>query len=135
MVQRMCFQLQVDPERLEEYRQSHAAVWPEMLMALDASGWRNYSLFLRPDGLLIGYFEADDPDAALTAVSAHDVNTRWQSAMRELLVGGGPDADLVRLPEVFNLADQLVAAGQSPSGVTAPSSPPPRPPHSEELRP
>lgn len=141
MVQRVCFELQVKPERVQEYRQSHAEVWPEMLVALHASGWRNYSLFLRADGLLIGYVEADDVDAALAAMSAQDVNTRWQVATSELLVGGGPDADLVRLPEVFHLADQLVTAGpavdqhQSPSSVPAPSSPPPQPPHSEELRP
>ena len=109
MVQRVCFQLQVRPERIEQYRQSHAAVWPEMLVALQTSGWRNYSLFLRPDGLLIGYFEADDVDAAMAAMSAQEVNTRWQSTMSGLLVGdaGSP---LVRLPQVFHLGDQLSAA-------------------------
>jgi L-rhamnose mutarotase len=29
-VRRICFTLQVDPARLEEYRRRHAAVWPEM---------------------------------------------------------------------------------------------------------
>lgn len=135
MVQRVCFELQVKPERVQEYRQSHAEVWPEMLVALHASGWRNYSLYLRPDGLLIGYVEADDVEAAMAQMSAQDVNTRWQSAMSELLVDGGPDAPLVRLTEVFHLADQLAAAGspvdqhQSPGSVQAPSFPPPRPAH------
>ena len=31
-----------------------------MLEALRQAGWRNYSLFLRPDGLVVGYVEADD---------------------------------------------------------------------------
>ena len=43
---RVCFRLQVDPARLTEYRDRHAAVWPEMLRAIAASGRRNYSLFL-----------------------------------------------------------------------------------------
>ena len=30
-MQRVCFQLQVKPERLDEYVERHAAVWPEML--------------------------------------------------------------------------------------------------------
>lgn len=119
----MCFQLQVKPERIEQYRQSHAAVWPEMLSALEASGWRNYSLFLRSDGLLIGYFEADDLDAALAAMSAEEVNTRWQSTMSDLLVGE-PNSPLVRLPQVFHLDDQLAAAAgevtQHQSGNTIP---------------
>ena len=51
---RVCFQLQVRPDRMTEYVERHAAVWPDMLRALEAAGWRNYSLFLRDDGLLIG---------------------------------------------------------------------------------
>ena len=35
-----------------------------MLDALRRTGWRNYSLFLREDGLLIGYLECEDLAAA-----------------------------------------------------------------------
>ena len=59
---RYCFLLQVRPDRLEEYVDRHRAVWPEMLAALRDTGWHNYSLFLRDDGLLVGYVEADDLD-------------------------------------------------------------------------
>src|SRR4029453_2156820 len=57
---RYCFLLRVRPERMDEYRRRHAAVWPEMLRALADTGWRNYSLFLHDDGLLVGYVEAHD---------------------------------------------------------------------------
>ena len=57
---RYCLLGHVDPDRLDEYREAHRAVWPELLQALRDAGWRNYSLFLREDGLLIGYAEADD---------------------------------------------------------------------------
>ena len=50
---RYCLLGHVDPAKLDEYRVRHAAVWPELLVALRDAGWRNYSLFLRPDGLLI----------------------------------------------------------------------------------
>jgi len=63
-MERVCFQLQVKPDRLAEYRDRHAQVWPEMLAALARTGWHNYSLFLRPDGLLIGYVESEDLAAA-----------------------------------------------------------------------
>ena len=33
-MERVCFQLQVRADRLDEYRERHAAVWPEMLAAL-----------------------------------------------------------------------------------------------------
>lgn len=64
-MQRVCFLLKVRAERIDEYRERHAAVWPEMLQALSATGWHNYSLFLRDDGLLVGYLETEDFQAAL----------------------------------------------------------------------
>jgi L-rhamnose mutarotase len=107
--ERVCFQLQVRPEHIEEYRRRHAAVWPEMLRALAATGWHNYSLFLRPDGLLIGYFETDDLAAALAGMAETEVNARWQAEMAPFFadLDGAPDEGFVRLDEVFNLADQL----------------------------
>ena len=57
-------------------------VWDEMREALTHSGWRNYSLFLQPGtGMVVGYFEADDVDAARRAIAASPVNTRWQAEM------------------------------------------------------
>ena len=85
----MCFQLQVRPDRLEEYTARHSAVWPEMLRALSSTGWHNYSLFLREDGLLIGYFETPDLQAALDGMDATEVNGRWQAEMAEFFVDLG----------------------------------------------
>lgn len=53
-MQRICFVLQVKKERLDEYKERHRCVWPEMKNALRETGWHNYSLFFRPDGLLVG---------------------------------------------------------------------------------
>ena len=61
-MERVCFELRVRPDRLEEYRERHTAVWPEMLAALRASGWGNDSLFLDGEGLLMGYLETDDEE-------------------------------------------------------------------------
>ncbi len=107
--QRVCFQLQVRPECIEEYRYRHAAVWPEMLDALAAAGWHNYSLFLGSDGLLIGYFETDDLAAALQGMAETEVNGRWQTEMAPLFANldTAPDQGFVRLSEIFNLGHQL----------------------------
>ena len=105
-MQRVCFLLKVKAELVPEYRARHETVWPEMLEALSASGWRNYSLFLQPDGLLVGYLETDDFDAALAAMAATDVNDRWQAEMAgyfEGLGGGAADSAMVPLTEVFHL--------------------------------
>lgn len=111
---RYCFQLRVNPERLDEYVDRHSPVWPEMLRALEASGWRNYSLFVRPDGLLIGYVESDDLDAAQAAMADTEVNARWQASMAPFFadLDTTPDRGLVLLREVFHLEDQLAALGE-----------------------
>jgi L-rhamnose mutarotase len=97
-MERVCFILRVRPDRLDEYRARHREVWPEMLDALRASGWSNYSLFLRGDGLLVGYFETDDYERAQAAIDATEVNTRWQADMAPFF-----EAPLERLEEVFHL--------------------------------
>ncbi|WP_030925684.1 L-rhamnose mutarotase [Streptomyces sp. NBC_01527] len=105
-MQRVCFLLKVRQERLEEYRERHAAVWPEMLAALSTAGWHNYSLFLREDGLLVGYLETEDFAAAQAAMAATDVNTRWQADMAgffEALDGAKPDEAMKPLTEIFHL--------------------------------
>jgi L-rhamnose mutarotase len=105
-MERVCFRAQVRPERLAEYRVRHAAVWPDMLDALRAAGWRNYSLFLADDGLLIGYLETGDYAAAQAAMAATEVNARWQKDMAPFFAGPGgqrPDEEFRLLPEVFHL--------------------------------
>jgi L-rhamnose mutarotase len=92
---------------MDEYRARHREVWPEMLDALREAGWRNYSLFAREDGMLFGYLETDDFEAAQRAMAATDVNARWQAEMAEFFELPGderPDTGLLRLEEVFHLA-------------------------------
>lgn len=106
----VCFTLQVDPARLDEYRSRHAEVWPEMLLALRDAGWSDYRLFLRADGLLVGHLETDDFPAALAAMEATEVNARWQAEMGDFFLGlqdGRADHAMQTLDQVFDLTDQL----------------------------
>jgi L-rhamnose mutarotase len=105
-MQRVCFVLQVKPERLAEYKERHKTVWPDMQQALRETGWGNYSLFLRPDGMLVGYVETDDFQKSLDGMAAREVNARWQKAMGEFFMnppGVRPDQAMTPLEEVFHL--------------------------------
>jgi L-rhamnose mutarotase len=105
-MQRICFLLRVKRDRLDEYKRRHREVWPDMLDALRRTGWRNYSLFLREDGLLVGYLETDDFQAALAGMAKTDVNARWQKEMApffEQMEGQRPDQAMFTLEEVFHL--------------------------------
>ena len=106
-MERVCFLLKVKPERLAEYKLRHKAVWPEMLAALHETGWHNYSLYLREDGLLVGYFETPDYANALAGMAKREVNDRWQREMGayfENLEGRRPDEGFFRLEEIMHLA-------------------------------
>lgn len=105
-LERVCLFLQVRPERLTEYKERHRAVWPEMLQALRETGWHNYSLFLSPGGLLVGYFETPNLRAALDGMAHRSVNDRWQREMAPFFVNleaTTPDQSFLRLEEIFHL--------------------------------
>lgn len=111
-MQHACFQLKIRPSRLQEYKLRHQAVWHEFLTELQQNGWRNYSLFLAPDGLVVGYFEADDIQTAMESMATTPVNARWQTDMREYLEEDSLNGPLL-LEEVFNLERQLDRSARS----------------------
>ncbi len=105
-MQRVGFCFKVRQEVIPEYTERHRAVWPEMLQALRETGWHNYSLFMRADGLIFGYLETDDFEAAQKGMAAREINKRWQAEMApffEIEPGKRPDESMQLLPEVFHL--------------------------------
>ncbi len=104
---RVGFLLKVKADRVETYKKHHEAVWPEMLTALKRHGWHNYSLFMRPDGLLFGYFETPHTfQEALDGMAGEEINERWQAFMApffEIPDGAHADQMMIELSEVFHL--------------------------------
>jgi L-rhamnose mutarotase len=106
-MQRVGFLLKVRPDKIADYKARHQAVWPEMLAALRRNGWHNYSLFLRDDGTLFGYFETPESFSAAQAGMAREaINATWQDSMAPFFEGvGGTHADdmMETLEQVFFL--------------------------------
>jgi L-rhamnose mutarotase len=105
-MKRICFHLQVKPERVGEYRRRHLAVWPEMTEALRETGWKNYSLFLADDGQLTGYLECEDFEESVRAMGRLEVNSRWQAEMApffQAMEGSQPDRSMRPLEEIFHI--------------------------------
>ena len=106
-MKRIGFLLKVRPDRLEEYAKEHEHVWEEMLAALRKHGWHNYSIFMRDDGTLFGYFETPDTfQAALDGMAKEEINAKWQAHMApyfENLGGKHADEGMLELREVFHL--------------------------------
>ncbi len=103
-MERVGFTMRLLPGREAEYRQRHAAVWPEMLDALKAAGCRDYTIFVAGSELF-AYLEVDDFDAFRASMDTSPVNARWQAEMATLI---DPLTDPAtgfhrRLEEVFHL--------------------------------
>lgn len=77
--------IRVRPERLEEYKRHHAAVWPEVLGTIRACNIRNYSIYFK-DGLLFAYFEyvGEDYAADMARMAADPKTQEWWSLMKPM---------------------------------------------------
>ncbi|MEI8375666.1 MAG: L-rhamnose mutarotase [Planctomycetota bacterium] len=75
--------IRIRPEKLDEYVQLHAAVWPGVLNKIHECNIRNYSIYLRrlPDGVhyLFSYFEyvGDDFQADMAHMAADPLTQQW----------------------------------------------------------
>lgn len=107
-MQNVCFTLQVRPGHIAEYRRRHADVWPQMRQALWDAGWRDYRLYLRDDGLVVGHFTTEDFDASMAKMDGLEINRRWQAEMADLVEAEGDrrvDESLRRLQPIFTLTE------------------------------
>jgi len=73
------------PEKLDEYRRLHAAVWPDVLKMIKECHIRNYSIYLRQldDGrhYLFSYFEYTGSDftSDMAKMAADPTTQKWWS--------------------------------------------------------
>jgi len=104
-MKRIGFQFKVRQASLAKYREYHKNVWPEMLDALRGTGWHNYTLFMRDDGLIFGYFETEESLAVAQAkMASKEINSRWQEFMSPFMDSNArPDETFVELQEYFHL--------------------------------
>lgn len=122
---RISFQLQIKPDRVEEYVARHTPVRAEALAEIAAAGRRNYSLFLGEGGRLFGYYETDDDEAAQAYLAASPVAARWEAEMAPFFesLDGRPDQSATPLLEIFHLEDQLAGLGPAAENEAESSEP------------
>lgn len=75
----------VEPSKLEEYKELHAAVWPDILNKITECNIRNYSIYLKQLDddryYLFSYFEyvGDDFEADMAKMAADPATQEWWS--------------------------------------------------------
>ena len=105
-MQRIAFQLQIRPGKIDEYEAAHKQVWPELLAELASQGVSDYSIFRR-DRQLFLYLRVPSLDALLQHLATSDVDKRWQQAMSSILEpmsGLQPGEPFAIMKEVFFFA-------------------------------
>jgi L-rhamnose mutarotase len=97
------FGLVIDPERASAYDALHATPWPDLLTAIEETGFRNYSGFRR-GGHVVYYGEFyPDMDTAFERISKTAVNARWRQAFEGIITTiAGADGRLITANEVFH---------------------------------
>jgi L-rhamnose mutarotase len=105
-VKRYGMVLRVRPERFEEYKRAHAAVWPGVLKQITRSRIRNYSIYHR-DHWLFSYFEytGDDFAADMRRMAADPETQRWWALMEPMqdpLPNRAPGEWWALMEEVFH---------------------------------
>lgn len=84
-MQRYGMVIGLNPDKVEEYKRLHAAVWPDVLRMIRECNLRNYSIFLRTldDGkpYLFSYFEytGNDFGADMAKMAADPMTQKWWS--------------------------------------------------------
>jgi L-rhamnose mutarotase len=103
-VERICFSFEIYPGQEAEYKRRHDEIWPELVEAIKASGFANYSLFRR--GLeVVAYVECEpDVATAFEKLSAYEANDRWSEWFEDVIVSlTDENGNLFTLQEVWHL--------------------------------
>jgi L-rhamnose mutarotase len=84
-VKRYGMVIRIRPEKLEDYRRYHAAVWPGALDMIRKCNIRNDSIYHR-DGWLFSCFEyhGDDFRADMDRMAADPITQRWWDVMKPM---------------------------------------------------
>jgi L-rhamnose mutarotase len=103
--------LALRPDKVDEYKKLHAAVWPEVLGTIKACRIQNYSIYLRTldDGQpwLFSYFEyiGDDFAGDIVRMAADETTQRWWALCKPCqkpLNDHAPDEWWSTMEEVFH---------------------------------
>jgi L-rhamnose mutarotase len=84
-MERLCYVFELAPGQEEEYLRRHADVWPEVMEAITAAGFSNYSLFRR--GREVYAYAECEPTiaAAMEKLEATEINARWSAYIRSVM--------------------------------------------------
>ena len=98
--------IDLDPERIDDYEQLHAAVWPGVLVAIRRANIRNYTIYRHGARLFASFdYVGDDYPSDMARMAADPVIKEWWTqteAMQQPLTDRRPGDWWTTIPEVFH---------------------------------
>lgn len=108
MAQRYAVTCRLKADKIEDYREAHGEVWPEVERALKEAGLSNLSIFLHGDRLFM-YYEYDDSrrshDEAMAEYLTKPRIPEWEKLMEQykLIEDGAGGNGFVPMEQVYHL--------------------------------
>ena len=87
LMERLCHVFRVTPGSEEEYVRRHVEIWPEMVEAMKAAGFANYTLFRRGLDVIAVSECHPDVETCFARFAELGVGERWQASMAGLVEG------------------------------------------------
>ena len=103
MRRRTIHMARIKPECLEEYKEYHRNVWPELEAVYRKAGFTGLSCFLH-DNLLLVYLEYDETlyPASGAWLDTNEVQVKWQALMKPM---SDPEFTKMDFEEVYRMGD------------------------------
>ena len=103
-MEQIAFKMQLYPGKMQEYKQRHDAIWPELVSLLKASGVSDYSIFLDEETHILFGVLRRTAAHQMDALPTHAVMQRWWAYMQDLMESQPDNAPVVKpLTPVFHL--------------------------------
>jgi len=103
MNKRVIQMARIKPERLEEYKEHHRHVWPELEAVYRRAGFTSLSCFLH-DNLLLIYLEYDEAlyPASSAWLEVNEAQVKWQAMMKPM---ADPEFTKMDFEEVYRMEE------------------------------
>ncbi len=101
---KLAFKMKLKPDRREEYKRRHAAIWPELIKLLHDTGVRDYSIFLDKETDILFAVQEQEGESSSQDLGDNPIVQKWWAYMADIMETNTDKSPVsVPLEEVFHM--------------------------------
>ncbi|APW41236.1 L-rhamnose mutarotase [Rhodoferax saidenbachensis] len=102
--EKIAFRMFLNPGCVEEYKQRHDTIWPELSALLKTAGVRDYSIYLDEEHHVLFAVLRRTAGHTMDTLPAHPVMQRWWAYMTDIMRSNPDGSPVVEaLPCMFHM--------------------------------